>query len=83
MKVNHATQLERMGVNNRQEAEAWDSCVATLLGPRMPSEEKERRRRDALELAAAALRAAGERGLVQEVSLRLANLQQQSRQPHG
>ncbi|WP_234745631.1 hypothetical protein [Burkholderia sp. WTPI3] len=38
----------------------WDALVERILGPRMPSETHERRRADALALAAAAMRAAGE-----------------------
>ena len=42
------------------DAEAWDMCLAKLLGPRLLGEPEERRQRQALELAAAALRFAGE-----------------------
>ena len=38
----------------------WDACVERLLGPRLAGEAKEGRERLALELAAAALRFAGE-----------------------
>lgn len=41
-------------------AESWDEAVRLLLGPKMLSDPEERRQRQALELAAAALRAAGE-----------------------
>lgn len=41
-------------------AESWDQCVQLLLGPRLIGEGKEIRERMALELAAAALRFAGE-----------------------
>lgn len=40
-------------------AELWDDCVAMLLGGRHPFEEREKRQGQALQLAAAALRAAG------------------------
>ncbi|MBR8433839.1 hypothetical protein KDW37_24085 [Burkholderia cenocepacia] len=39
----------------------WDRAVDLVLGKRMPGESPERRRADALALAAAALRAAGEK----------------------
>ena len=42
---------------------SWDECVRLLIGPRMPDESKERQRRQAMELAAAALRAAGDHTL--------------------
>ncbi|MDO3617127.1 hypothetical protein Q3O97_14845 [Ralstonia pseudosolanacearum] len=41
------------------EAEAWDACVAQLIGPVVTPADREQRRSNALALAAAALRAAG------------------------
>ncbi|MDN7805427.1 hypothetical protein [Burkholderia gladioli] len=38
----------------------WDACVDRLLGPVVANDDRERRRADALALAAAAMRAAGE-----------------------
>ena len=40
--------------------ESWDVCVSRLIGPRMPGEPKDDKQRQALQLAAAALRYAGE-----------------------
>lgn len=40
------------------EAESWDACVSAVLGPRLASDPAGKRKRDALHLAAAALRAA-------------------------
>jgi hypothetical protein len=37
----------------------FDRAVALILGPRMPGDDPERRRKEALALAAAAMRAAG------------------------
>lgn len=45
------------------DAASWDLCVKRLLGPRLVGEPSERHRRQALELAAAALRFAGEAAL--------------------
>ncbi|EHP42304.1 hypothetical protein OR16_15284 [Cupriavidus basilensis OR16] len=45
------------------DAETWDAAVARLLGPRLTSDPACKRRRDALALAAAALRTAGEKDL--------------------
>lgn len=42
------------------DAASWDECVRLLMGPLMLGEPEEPRRRQALELAAAALRFAGE-----------------------
>jgi hypothetical protein len=36
----------------------WDRAVALILGPRLPSDDPERRRADALALSAAAMKAA-------------------------
>ncbi|MFC0130737.1 hypothetical protein [Ralstonia solanacearum] len=43
------------------EAETWDACVAQLIGPAVTPAGREQRRRNALALSAAALRAAGEK----------------------
>jgi hypothetical protein len=40
--------------------ESWAQCVALLLGPIIVRADRQRRQREALHLAAAALRAAGE-----------------------
>lgn len=42
------------------DAELWDTAVAGLLGPVVTQRDREQRRTNALALAAAALRAAGE-----------------------
>lgn len=42
------------------EAEVWDRAVSQLIGPVVTSADRETRRQNALQLAAAALRAAGE-----------------------
>ncbi|CAJ0682345.1 hypothetical protein [Ralstonia mannitolilytica] len=42
------------------ESDGWDAAVSHLLGPRLAGDSADRRRRDALQLAAASLRAAGE-----------------------
>ncbi|WP_353627531.1 hypothetical protein ABNQ24_12150 [Ralstonia pseudosolanacearum] len=42
------------------ESEVWAAAVSRLLGPRFLGERASRRRREALQLAAASLRAAGE-----------------------
>lgn len=39
---------------------SWDECVRLLMGPRLVGEPEEQRQRQALELAAAALRFAGQ-----------------------
>lgn len=49
----------------------WPECVATLLGPRLAGEGIERRRLNALRLAASALDAVGETTLADEVRERL------------
>lgn len=49
------------------EQETWDAAVAAILGPRLVSENPDERRANALQLAAAALRAAGEPGLATNV----------------
>lgn len=41
------------------ESESWDSVARHLLGPRFVGDAADKRRRNALQLAAAALRAAG------------------------
>ncbi|WP_367394976.1 hypothetical protein [Cupriavidus sp. Agwp_2] len=43
----------------KEDRETWDMAVARLLGPIVTQQDRERRRVDALALAAAALRAAG------------------------
>lgn len=40
-------------------AELWDDCVAMLLGGRHPFEDRAKRQGQAIQMAAAALRAAG------------------------
>ena len=45
----------------------WDRCVEYLLGPRMINETPAQRQRLALELAAAALRAAGEHPMAENL----------------
>jgi hypothetical protein len=41
----------------------WDHAVSVLLGPRLAGDDPDKRKGQALELAAAALRAAGENTL--------------------
>lgn len=48
---------------------SWDDCVSQLLGPKLLRDDPEVRRRNALELAAAALRAAGKHDLVSQLSI--------------
>ncbi|WP_155772880.1 hypothetical protein [Ralstonia pseudosolanacearum] len=43
------------------EGGTWDMAVRHLLGPRFAGDPADKRRRDALQLAAASLRAAGEK----------------------
>lgn len=64
--------LKRCGVSNDEDAAQWDDLVQQLLGPTMPSDRPERQRRHALQIAAAALRATGERELVAQVDHLLA-----------
>lgn len=45
----------------------WECCVAYLVGPALVTDHPERRRLDALRLAAAALRFAGRDGLADNV----------------
>lgn len=52
----------------------WDAVVARLIGPTVAPADRERRRSDALALAAAALRAAGDNDL-EELVLARANLE--------
>lgn len=52
--------LERCGITDAEDAALWDNLVEQLLGPTMPSDPPERRRRHALALADAALRTAGD-----------------------
>lgn len=59
--------LERCGVNRDEDAAQWDDLVRQLLGPTMPSDSPERQRRHALQIAAAALRAAGDRELAKSI----------------
>ncbi len=53
------------------EAETWDACVDSLLGPRVSPGDRETRRRHALRLAAAALLAAGEQRMARDVERRI------------
>ncbi|MDK3021713.1 hypothetical protein QO239_03715 [Cupriavidus taiwanensis] len=46
--------------------ESWRACVASVLGPQFKTDPAGKRRRDALHLAAAALRAAGESSLAEQ-----------------
>lgn len=50
----------RMNGELTSTAESWDAAVNYMLGPVQTGDASERRQREALELAAAALRAAGE-----------------------
>jgi hypothetical protein len=45
----------------------WGELVAHLLGPKMPSDDPEQRRKDARQLAKAALLAAGEIELAKSI----------------
>lgn len=49
---------------------SWGECVSMLLGPLLPSDDPLRRKRDALQLAAAALRAAGAADLARQAESR-------------
>ncbi|MHA6830445.1 hypothetical protein [Ralstonia pseudosolanacearum] len=48
--------------------ESWDSVVRHLLGPRFTGDPADKRRRNALQLAAAALRAAGDHALASQIN---------------
>lgn len=59
--IKKPTMLERCGVTCDDNAALWDDLVQQLLGPKLAGYDPEQRRRHALALSAAALRAAGER----------------------
>ncbi|MGJ7514439.1 hypothetical protein ACSFE6_08885 [Pseudomonas baetica] len=61
------TMLERCGVTDAEDCALWDECVDSLLGPRLVGHDQEKRRRNALYLAAAALRAAGDSEMAAQV----------------
>lgn len=65
--------IERMGITNDEDAALWDDLVQQLLGPKMLSDAPDRRHRHALQIAAAALRAAGESELIAQVDQLLAS----------
>jgi hypothetical protein len=52
---------------DRADAASWAECVNLLLGPILVASDRERRRENALHLAAAALRAADQPELAQQV----------------
>ncbi|MFC5694633.1 hypothetical protein ACFPU0_03555 [Pseudomonas sp. GCM10022186] len=54
------TMLERCGVTCNDDAALWDDLVRQLLGPKLIGYDPEQRRNQALQLAAAALKAAEE-----------------------
>ncbi|MEE1886225.1 hypothetical protein [Pseudomonas carassii] len=72
MRAKKPPMIERMGVASSEDAVMWDGLVQQLLGPKMPSDTPDLRRSNTLQLAAAALRAAGERELVAQVDHLLA-----------
>ncbi|MGA4421484.1 hypothetical protein ACI2UY_15130 [Ralstonia nicotianae] len=49
------------------DSQSWDSVVRYLLGPRFTGDAADKRRRNALQLAAASLRAAGENALARQL----------------
>lgn len=51
----------------REARQSWAECVARLLGPRFKPADRENLRQQALHLAAAALRAAGQLDLAANV----------------
>jgi hypothetical protein len=57
----------RVEVSELTEEESWDHCVAYLIGPKLVGVDPGIRKRNAMELAAAALRAAGEHDLATEL----------------
>ncbi|MEX5449697.1 hypothetical protein [Stutzerimonas stutzeri] len=57
----------RVDVSELTEEESWDHCVAYLIGPKLVGVDPAIRHRNALELGAAALRAAGEHDLATEL----------------
>lgn len=63
----HLGMLERCGVTRDDDAAQWDDLVLQLLGPKMLCDPPERRRRLALAMAAAALRAAGKHELIEQL----------------
>ncbi|ELT3988956.1 TPA: hypothetical protein L5C62_005391 [Pseudomonas aeruginosa] len=67
MTTKKPTMLERCGVTCGDDAAQWDELVQMLLGPKLLSDSPERRRRHALAIAAAALRAAGQKELAANV----------------
>lgn len=69
MRMKKAPMIERMGVSNDEDTAQWDDLVQKLLGPRFLSDPPDRHRRHALQIAAAALRAAGERELADSLIL--------------
>ncbi|MDV8059787.1 hypothetical protein [Pseudomonas aeruginosa] len=73
MSAKKPTMLERCGVTRDDDAAQWDDLVQQLLGPRFLSDPPDRHRRRALAMAAAALRAAGERELAVQVDHLLAD----------
>ncbi len=50
------------------ESQSWDSVVRYLLGPRFAGDAADKRRRNALQLAAASLRAAGEKQMASQIN---------------
>ncbi|MHA6859545.1 hypothetical protein [Ralstonia pseudosolanacearum] len=54
------------------EAETWDACVAQLIGPALTPADRDQRQRNAFQLAAAALRAAGADDLAAQAQQRTA-----------
>ncbi len=57
----------RVDVSELNDTESWDYCVDYLIGPKLVGVDPGIRKRNALELAAAALRAAGEHDLATEL----------------
>lgn len=51
----------------REARQSWGECVARLLGPRFKPDDRENQRQQALHLAAAALRAAGQPDMAAKV----------------
>ncbi|WP_207887395.1 hypothetical protein [Pseudomonas sp. 30_B] len=66
MSTNKPTMLQRCGVTRDDDTALWDDLVRQLLGPRFLSDPPDRRRQ-AIALAAAALRAAGQEELAVQV----------------
>lgn len=56
----HGAPRGRDVTRNINAGDPFDRAVELILGPRMPGDDPERRRSEALALAAAAMRAAGE-----------------------